>query len=210
MPSPLQFHFSMNAPEILRRRKSDAKEQKRSAVSRTNHYIAPLVWCFKLYDEHLASRLQRAPDELARIVKGEPPLAPLPKIRKRSLTLPLPSIDSIHKLSSSIRRSRQITHSQENALLLTKLPYEIRLMIYGEVLAGGSGNVIHLLRKYDRMGHWRCRMQDGEELCDAKGERCVEGWLKYKRNVWHMDKIGRIDLITDGGLLDLLCTCRVM
>ena len=216
---PLSFIFrfdehnrspSMNTIDLLRWRKCKAKEQSHSAVAEKRHYMCPLIWCFKVYDEHLEARLQRAPDELARIVKGEPPLAPLPKLRKRTLTHPLPPIESMQNFSSSIRRSRQITHSQDNSLLLTKLPYELRCLIYGEVLAGGSGNLVHLVRKYDRLGHWRCRMQDGEELCDAKGERCVEGWLKYKRNIWHMDKTGRIELITDGGLVDLLCTCRVM
>lgn len=210
IPLPALFSVSMNTPHLLRRRESETKKKPISAVAHTSHYMAPLIWCFKVYDKHFESRLQRAPDELARIVKGEPPLAPLPKLRKRSLTHPLPPIESIQKLSSSIRRSRQITQNQEASFFLTKLPYELRLLIYGEVLAGGSENLVHLLRKYDRLGHWRCRMQDSEELCDAKGERCVEGWLKYKRNVWHMDKIGRIDLITDGRVIDLLCTCRVM
>jgi len=53
-------------------------------------------------------------------------------------------------------------------------------------------------------------MQDGLDLCDSKGRRCVEGWLSYKTKVWHMDKTGRIDLITDDGLVPLLRTCRVV
>jgi hypothetical protein len=38
----------------------------------------------------------------------------------------------------------------------------------------------------------------------------VEGWLSYKAKVWNADKAGRLDLMTDDGLLPLLLACRLM
>lgn len=174
--------------------------------------VGPIVWCYRMYDDHCASKFRRPPGvhELARRARGEAPMAPLPKMRKRSLTNPLPALESIQSISNSVRRSRQRTDPQLKSSFLNKLPFEIRQMIYEEVLAGGDGNVVHILRKNGRLGHWRCRMQHGLELCDSKGRRCVEGWLSYKTKVWDLDKNGRIDLITDEGLVPLLRTCRMM
>ena len=174
--------------------------------------IAPIIWTLRMYDNHLASKIRRPPDmhELARRARGEPAMDPLPRKRKRALTNPLPPLDSIEGMSSSIRRSRQRTDDQSTSSFLSRLPFEIRQIIYEQVLAGGDGSVVHILRKQGRLGHWRCRMQDGLEICDSKGRRCVEGWLSYKTKVWHLDKTGRLDLITDDGLVPLLRTCRVM
>jgi hypothetical protein len=178
--------------------------------------LGPVIWVLQMYDDHWAPKFRRPPDihELARRARGESPLdapVPLPRNRKRALTNPLPALESINSMSYSIRRSRQRTDDQAMSSFLTKLPFEIRQIIYEEVLAdGGDGSVVHILRKHGRLGHWRCRIQDGLELCDSKGRRCVEGWLSYKAKVWHADKAGRLDLITDDGLVPLLRTCRLM
>lgn len=182
-------------------------------AARTTVCLNPVIWCLRIYDDNLASKIRRPPDvqELARRARGEPALHPLSRRRKRALTDPLPALEPEQSMAYSIRRSRQRTDTQTMSSFLTKLPFEIRLMIYEQVLAGGDGcEVVHVLRKQGRLGHWRCRMQHGLELCDSKGRRCVEGWLSYKTKVWHLDRSGRLDLITDDGLVPLLRTCRLM
>ena len=182
-------------------------------AARTAVCLNPVIWCLRIYDDNIASKIRRPPDvhKLARRARGEPALHPLPRKRKRALTDPLPPLEPGQSMAYSIRRSRQRIDTQDASPLLTKLPFEIRQMIYEQVLAGGDGcEVVHVLRKQGRLGHWRCRMQHGLELCDAKGRRCVEGWLSYKTKVWHLDRSGRLDLITDDGLVPLLRTCRFM
>lgn len=182
-------------------------------AARTTVCLNPVIWCLRVYDDNFASKVRRTPDvhDLARRARGEPALHPLPRRRKRALTAPLPPLEPTQSMSYTIRRSRQRTDPQAMSSFLTKLPFEIRQMIYEQVLAGGDGcEVVHILRKQGRLGHWRCRMQHGLELCDAKGRRCVEGWLSYKTKVWHLDRSGRVDLITDDGLVPLLRTCRLV
>jgi hypothetical protein len=207
----------MSARQVFEWRKPasllDAWEIVRKAL-----FLGPVIWLLQVYDDHWAPKFRRPPDihELARRARGESPLdapVPLPRRRKRALTNPLPPLESIQSMSYSIRRSRQRTDDQATSSFLTKLPLEIRQIIYEEVLAdGGDGSVVHILRKHGRLGHWRCRVpvQNALELCDSEGRRCVEGWLSYKAKVWHADKSGRLDLITDDGLIPLLRTCRLM
>jgi len=95
-------------------------------------------------------------------------------------------------------------------LFLERLPIELRELVYEEVLAGGGRKLVHILRKRGRLGHWRCRLQDGKDVCGEQTQKCVEGWLEYKRKLWHWDKQGRVDLRTDGGMVNLLLTCRVV
>jgi hypothetical protein len=206
----------MSAAAVQRRRKSNSLEQLRELL-RAYVFLRPVIWFLRMYDDHWASKFGRKPDihELARRARGENPFdapVPLPRKRKRALTSPLPAIeltqDLSHSIRYSIRRSRQRTDEQTKSGFLTKLPPEIRQIIYGEVLACGDRKLIHILRKRGRLGHWRCRIQNGLEVCDTQVQRCVEGWLEYKRKLWHWDKQGRVDLRTDGGLLNLLLTCR--
>jgi hypothetical protein len=87
------------------------------------------------------------------------------------------------------------------------------LIIYEEVLAGGDRRLVHILRKHRRLGHWRCRIQDGDDvwgLCESQQGRCVEGWLSYKEKMWRWDKAGRLILGTDSGIIPLLLTCRIV
>lgn len=179
-------------------------------------YIGPVIWSLKLYDKHWASKFRHQPDihELARRARGESPRdapIPLPRIRKRTLTNPLPPIESLQSMSHSIRRSRQRTDDQAACAFLMRLPFEIRQDIYEDILAGGDARLVHILRKHGTLGHWRCRIQDGgPEICDSEGLRCVEGWLSFKVRLWHLDREGMVDLKTDSGLLPLLLTCRAM
>ena len=74
---------------------------------------------------------------------------PLPFSRPRNLTLPLPRI-------STELGSLQYTKEQLQSTFFTKLPVEVRLVVYRYVLVGSS-RTIHVIRKqYKRLGHFRC------------------------------------------------------
>jgi hypothetical protein len=207
----------MKSRALQRWQKPSSKSlEKLAELLRAYLFLRPVIWFLRLYDDHWANRFRRKPDilELARLARGENPLhapAPLPRKRKRALTNPLPPIEVNQDVRYSIRRARQQTDGQEECLFLHRLPIELRELVYEEVLAGGeTRRLVHILRKRGRLGHWRCRIQDGEEVCGSQTQKCVEGWLEYKRKLWHWDKQGRVDLRTDGGLLSLLRTCRLV
>lgn len=201
----------MNTSDLSKRQKPEsighAIDVLRSVVC-----SKPGMWCLRMYDDHWGSNVRRAPDlhELARRARGEPPMAPqtLPKVRKRSLTNPLPQVDSIRSISQSIRRSGQRTDSQITSLFLTKVPFEIRQLIYEEALEDGDGRLVHILQENGTIGHWRCRIQNGVDLCDSRGRLCEEGWLSfYHIKFWHKNKTG---VRTQEGLVPLLRTCRIV
>jgi len=199
--------YHLRRPQSL----SEAWEMARIAVC-----LGPVICCLKIYDLYWTSKTRRPPylHGLARRATGAAPLdsaLPLAPRRKRTLTGPLPSLESMHGMSDSIRRARQKTADQSMSPFLGKLPFELRQIIYEEVLAGGDdGRVVHIIRKHKRLGHWRCRIQDGLKLCETQSLRCISGWLAYKARVWTADKAGRLELRTDDGLLPLLRTCRAI
>lgn len=160
-------------------------------------FLRSVVWFLKMYDDHWASRWRRPPDihELARGARGEnlyDASVPLQRKRNRALTNPLPAIESARSMSYSIRypvrRSRQCTADQIMSTFMTKLPLEVRRIVYEQVLAGGDRRLVHILRKRGRLRHWRCRIQNGQEVCNSQVRRFVEGWLSYKAKLWHWDK----------------------
>lgn len=76
------------------------------------------------------------------------PIRPLPRTRKRALTLPLPE-------SSRRGRKPQKTHNQSQSLFLHRLPYDIRRQIYEYVLA--PPEFLHIVDTYSgRLGSIRC------------------------------------------------------
>lgn len=179
-------------------------------------FLQSAIWCIRVYDDVLAPKLRKAPviiHDLATQGRGITPVSaptPLPRKRKRALTNPLLEIDIDHGLSYSIRRSRQRNDLQGASLFITKLPQEIRNIIYAEVLCSGEYRLVHMLPKDGKLGHWRCRLQMGKEPCASQSRRCIEGWLSYRNEQWNMDHNGRLSPKTDSGLLQLLLTCRVM
>lgn len=177
-------------------------------------FLSPVIFVMKMYDDHWGGKSRRRADlhELARRARGAIPRdapIPLPTRRKRALTNPLPPLETIRSMSYSIRRSRQRTDAQAGSLLLTKLPLELRQIIWEMVLVEGNRRLIHIMRKHGKLGHWRCRIQNGEKVCNLQARRCVEGWLAYKATM-RRDKAERFDLVTDEGLLPLLLTCRTV
>ena len=127
--------------------------------------------------------------------KHGPPL-PLPVQRKRALTLPIPPETETKDLFG---RPRQKTYDQSQSALFSKLPAEVRTMIYKEVLCGPVP-VIHIVTKRKRkLGHVRCR-----GLKDHVGDQSSD-------SVIHTVGSPRPDVQErDGNLLPLLQSCRRM
>jgi hypothetical protein len=165
-------------------RKAVALFYNASTAKMVNQVIlTPAIWCIKVYDDVLAPKLRRAPDLMHEIaIRGQGvtpigPPTPLPRNRKRALTNPLLEIDVDHGLAYGIRRSRQKNEDQTASLFIAMLPQEIRAMIYTEVLTNGGQKLIHMLPKHGKLGHWRCRLQNGPVPCASQSRRCMEGWL---------------------------------
>lgn len=202
---------ALNQEELYRWRKPDSVAHSKE-LARMLFYIAPMIWGVRLYDTHWASKTGRQTDlyEITRRARGDwsnDVPVPLPRRRKRTLTGPLPPLETVSSLSESIRRSRQQTDPQTGCKLLNMLPYEIRQDIYDEILLGGKeAKLIHILRKHGRLGHWRCRVvHGGTEECDSRDKRrCMEGWLTYKAKKYHLDKQGIVSCVSACGELRIL------
>lgn len=93
----------------------------------------------------------------------ESPVRPLRRNRKRALTLPLP------ESSSFFGRKAQRTYDQLQSRFLTRLSYDIRLMIYEYVLAPDD-QLLHVAAIPGRLCGIRCYETDptrpvGEHRC---------------------------------------------
>ena len=123
---------------------------------------------------------------------------PLPAKRKRTLTLPLPPPA---KGKSSFGKAKQHTSPQNNCLFLQRLPYDIRRIVYDEILCGV---IFHIIRMRRRLRHLRCSTENGEPR-------------DLRATCWGILKVDErpikefySDRRTDGGILPLLRTCRAM
>ena len=142
-----------------------------------------------------SSSASSEPEPESRLKQLYPP-RPLPSKRKRTLTLPLPP-----SAVSRFGRPKQHTSPQANCAFLQKLPYDIRRIIYDEIL---SGNIFHIIRMRGRLRHLRCSTEDGEPR-DLRST--CWGILKVdERSIREFYN----DRRTDGGIVPLLRTCRVM
>ncbi len=148
-------------------------------------FILIPLWTFRgLRDDYLCYR-RNLPDakrkyelELWKSQAAEP----LPAVRARALTMPFTPL------------AGQRTKDQSHAPLLTKLPWELRVMIYQEVL---GGHVLFILNK--QKGLW-C-------LTDDMDSDVACQW----RSVFDTDRLkGRHNWtkLPPGCLLSLALTCR--
>ena len=128
---------------------------------------------------------------------------PLPTKRQRRLTMPLPSSKSIFP------KTRQRNASQTGSLFFTKLPLEIRRLIYQEFLDGETLH-IHVSEPTKTMSHTNCTRdksssspEQGSELCwgchKSLDTRCLTSPLK---SCWKM-------LVSSLRINEILKHCRV-
>lgn len=139
-------------------------------------------------------------------------------MRRRALTLPLLEEGSEPSRSGF----QQKTADQTGSELCTKLPYEVRSLIF-ELVVAGESNVVHVFKKSKRMGHWRCKRQvDGlpctwidpcskalpfKSMTMDENGVLISGDPTMQR-YFDRSKIGPTRKDKDIGVLSLLCTCR--
>ncbi|GLI74761.1 hypothetical protein PoHVEF18_003009 [Penicillium ochrochloron] len=88
---------------------------------------------------------------------------PLPAVRERALTLPLPPGNT-----DLVGKSRhQSTRDQQQSAFFAKLPQDIRYLIYREVLAPAHHPELHVLSAHQRLLSRRCLNED----LDVPGRR---------------------------------------
>jgi hypothetical protein len=194
----------------------DAVQQLSSNLSRLSH-VGTSLW------ESTRSRLrhQKSPYQKQRpnvLKRKDNRDLPLHGMRRRALTLPLPEEES----GEAPWDFKQRTVDQSNSGLCTRLPYEVRSLIF-ELVVAGESNVVHVFKKSKKMGHWRCRRQVDGLPCTWI-DPCSKA-LPFKAMV--MDENGvlisgdpsmqryfdRSKIVSskkdkDIGVLSLLCTCR--
>lgn len=101
------------------------------------------------------------------------------------------------ELQPSIPQSQQA-----DSLLLRKLPAEIRLQIWENVL---GGQTVHILRKTKKLGHRIC---PGEEFCCHCG---ADGVRPLKDGEEHPSEPYNADVqLAERSLIPVLLTCRQM
>ncbi len=118
---------------------------------------------------------------------------PLPANRERALTLPLP-------FSGSGDRRRQWTSDQSESALLSRLPYDIRIMIW-EMAVGGK--VLHILRGTRKLGCMIC--QNTEALLEKGSCNCR--WPKHSGGFANLDATKSSEATK---VFALLRTCRLV
>lgn len=101
-------------------------------------------------------------DRKAAKIREQNSLTPLPAVRERAITLPLP--EAMVGYSSSLRQN---IDQQTSSSLLVKLPLEVRQLVWGLVNSSdGQVRALHMFRRGQKMCHWRCRRQ-------VKGQPCT-------------------------------------
>ncbi|KAI9700079.1 MAG: hypothetical protein M1836_002613 [Candelina mexicana] len=122
---------------------------------------------------------------------------PLPPERRRALTLPLSALEPGDM-------SLQWTSEQLQSKLLTKLPFDVRTIIW-EMAVGSE--VLHIVKGYDRLGYTVC--QGTEDLgvrdrckpeCRRDYTRTIEGFLDFNASLSAGAK----------RVFPLLRTCRII
>lgn len=138
------------------------------------------------------------------------------RARERALTLPLPGpsqslvskIKSLHILG---KKSQQTTGQKsccQSQSILYTLPFEIRQMIWKEVLGGA---IIHIIPLKDGLGHVRCIDNCGEKW-NFLGHRCwVQHFIRLGLTIPPINYPQPEDIPgTYPSLLPILKTCRQM
>jgi len=130
-------------------------------------------------------------------------------VRKRALTIPLPS-----KSDLDLATEKQIPPPEIQKTLpqmqsrLLALPLELREMIYKYVL---GDNVLHIIHKENKLGHLRCKAKtavDCPKRWYGEGPCSQSCWgVVDSSNIW-MPVGDSLHHWSDGDILPFLQTCR--
>ncbi len=146
----------------------------------------------------------RSRDRLKAPKKASPPLPPP---RDRCTPSPLPDDGNL----TVSKRAKYTKMEQSQSFFMSRLPLEVRVMVYEEVLC--RPGVVHITtRKDNKLGYFRCRAEDGR----CRGLECFHGPNEDLYSTWRTRDIDLFSTwspsdtpeMTDGGLLALLQSCR--
>ncbi|KAM0148893.1 hypothetical protein ACHAPC_007910, partial [Botrytis cinerea] len=128
---------------------------------------------------------------------GYSPVPIIPRSTDSSLTLPLSSV-------SDLQRCKHKTISQDQCLLLSKLPFELRKVIWEECI---GGKVLHLTiahyqgEKHSKLVHIVCKDELGHKSCFNR-------WLEWTNPDDDNGNMITVRPWQDSKFLSLLLTCR--
>ena len=92
-------------------------------------------------------------------------LAPLPKKRKRALTLPLPERNLGDRILGDVHWLKQNTCGQMQSRFFG-LPLEVRLLVYEEIFAGGKHLIYEEINGQEQLKFHQCSRDPWEFLDD--------------------------------------------
>jgi len=194
----------------------DTVQQLSSNLSRLSHLGTSLWESTRNRLRHKKSPYQK---QRANVLKWKYKRGlPLLGMRRRALTLPLPDKGN----GEAPQDFSQKTADQSSSGLCTRLPFEVRRLIF-ELVVAGESNVVHVFKRSKKMGHWRCRRQLGGLPCtwidpcskalpfkamimDENGV-LISGDPSMQR-YFDRSKIVPSKKDKDIGVFSLLCTCR--
>jgi hypothetical protein len=168
-----------------------ADKERQSFTKRTIWKVLNVLPWHTREPQHISSYRPRVVPDASRVRREEDIHCQLePEIRhlaprKRPLSLVSSCYDE---------DIRQPLHTnQQTALFFYKLPREVRLMIYEELL---GGMIFHIVRRREKLGH---------KLCKGSGdpEQCISEYCRgYKvQSGFHAGR-------GNGGLIQILQSCR--
>lgn len=146
---------------------------------------------------------KRSGDRLKAPKKESP--TPLLSIREHRPSSPLPDNENY-----TVSTGAQMEQSQ--SMFMSRLPLEVRIMIYEEVLCRPVGVVHITTRKNGKLGYFRCKAEDGR----CRGLECFHGpnddfystWRTRDKDLFSTWSPSDTPDMADEGLLTLLQGCR--
>lgn len=153
--------------------------------------IYPLVGLFSLFDLIFEKKQKR---------KEEKPIRPLPRQRKRALTLPL-SESSLRWHHMGPRRQKTFDQSQSPFF---RLPQELRDMIYQLVIVPSDGADLHVAITAYRLYSFPCGESDYS--VPGRGHKC---W-KPTDNTGRPENPRNAPGVSSSRMLGILQSCRKM
>ena len=153
-------------------------------------------------------RLPKAQTKPNRKATKKTALAPLPTTRELS-----PSSPSLHHGRPTISKGAKITEmEQSQSLLMSRLPSEVRIMIYEEVLCRPVGVVHITTRKDGKLVHFRCKAEGGQcrglECFHDNNDDLYSTWRTRDKDLFSTWSPSKTPNMADGGLLALLQSCQ--
>ena len=134
--------------------------------------------------------------------------APLPTARELCPSSSLPDSENL-----TISKGTEVTRKgQSQSMLMSRLPLEVRIMIYEEVLCRPVGVVHITTRKDGKLVYFRCKAEDGRcrglECFHDPNEDLYGTWRTRDKDLFSTWSPSNTSNMADGGLVGLLQSCQ--